>query len=56
VHWFETVEEAKQRIETWRQDYDESRPHQALAELAPAEFAQRSRNLEIGIQLQAAEN
>jgi len=56
VHWFETLEEAKEKIEAWRKDYNESRPHQALAELAPAEFAVRARDLEQRTRLQAAEN
>jgi putative transposase len=56
VHWFETLEEAKVKIEAWRQDYNESRPHQALEELAPAEFAARARDLEQRTELQAAEN
>ena len=56
VHWFETLEEAKVKIEAWRHDYNESRPHQALAELAPAEFAARAAELEQSTRLQAAEN
>ena len=39
VHWFETLAEAKQLIEAWRQEYNESRPHRALGDLAPSEFA-----------------
>lgn len=39
LHWFETVEEAAKLIELWRQDYNESRPHMALGNLPPAEFA-----------------
>jgi putative transposase len=39
VHWFETLAEAKHLIEAWRQEYNESRPHRALRDLAPGEFA-----------------
>jgi putative transposase len=39
VHWFETLAEAKQLIETWRQEYNGSRPHRALNERTPGEFA-----------------
>ena len=39
VHWFETLAEAKQLIEAWRQEYNESRPHRALGDLVPREFA-----------------
>lgn len=44
VHWFETIDEAKTKIEAWRVDYNVSRPHQALKELTPAEFAEKSRH------------
>jgi hypothetical protein len=27
VHWFENVEDAKEIIEVWRRDYNETRPH-----------------------------
>lgn len=39
LHWFATVEEAKVIIEAWRRDYNESRPHMALNDRSPAEFA-----------------
>ena len=56
VHWFESLEDAKEKIEGWRRDYNESRPHQALKELTPPEFASRSRDLEIETRLQTTEN
>ena len=39
AHWFESLHEAKERIETWRQEYTESRPHRALQDRTPEEFA-----------------
>ena len=45
VHWFETIDEAKEKIEAWRVDYNESRPHQSLKDLTPAAFADRNRVL-----------
>jgi putative transposase len=39
VHWFETLQKAKLLIESWRQEYNESRPHRALGERTPNEFA-----------------
>ena len=39
VHWFETLNEAKQLIEGWRQEYNGSRPHRALKDRTPSEFA-----------------
>ncbi len=56
VPWFDSLEDAKEKIEGWRRDYNESRPHQALNEQTPAEFAARSKDLEIGTRLQNAEN
>ena len=34
-----TLSEAKEIIEAWRREYNESRPHRALGERTPAEFA-----------------
>jgi hypothetical protein len=39
VPWFETMEDAKATIEAWRRDYNETRPHMALKDIAPEEFA-----------------
>lgn len=41
VHWFETLDQAREIIEAWRRDYNESRPHMALVEVAPSDFARR---------------
>jgi len=56
VHWFETLEDARAKIEFWRRDYNESRLHQALKELAPAEFAARIEDLEKRTSSLTAEN
>lgn len=40
-HWFVSLSDARQRIEEWRRDYNEERPHSALGYLTPAEFAAR---------------
>ena len=56
AHWFGTLAEAKESIEAWRREYNASRPHRALGERTPNEFANEvaaSRNL---IGLQTAEN
>jgi putative transposase len=39
VHWFASLTEAKQIIETWRREYNESRPHRSLGDRTPTEFA-----------------
>jgi len=39
THWFETLAEAQEKIEAWRKEYNETRPHRALGERTPNEFA-----------------
>ena len=41
-HWFTTLDEARDLIEAWRQDYNTVRPHSSLGDLAPAEFVRRA--------------
>jgi len=46
-HWFETLTEAKSLIESWRNDYNQQRPHGSLGGMTPAAFAQETkRNFE----------
>lgn len=45
--WFIKLEEAKKKIEKWREDYNNIRPHTSLQGLSPCEFARM--NLEHGI-------
>jgi putative transposase len=42
VHWFETMEDAKAIIEAWRRDYNETRPHMALNDATPEEYARQT--------------
>jgi putative transposase len=42
VHWFESLPEAQVRIEAWRREYNESRPHRALQDRTPAEFVRQA--------------
>ena len=39
AHWFTTLTETRKIVETWRKEYNESRPHRALGERTPNEFA-----------------
>ena len=41
-NWFLTLQEARQKIEMWRRDYNEVRPHSALGYQTPKEFAARA--------------
>jgi putative transposase len=39
VHWFSTLDDARAKLEAWRQEYNESRPHRALNNQSPTEYA-----------------
>ncbi len=38
VHWFLSLEDAQEKIECWRQEYNQQRPHSSLNNLTPEEF------------------
>jgi len=40
-HWFLSLEDAREKIENWRQDYNENRPHSSLGNISPAEYAEQ---------------
>ena len=42
THWFLDLKEAKQLIEAWRREYNESRPHASLKDRTPSVFAKES--------------
>ncbi|WP_425389019.1 IS3 family transposase [Aquimonas voraii] len=42
THWFLSLEDAREKIENWRQDYNHFRPHSSLGDRCPAEFAGQS--------------
>jgi len=39
THWFLSLADARAKIEAWRRDYNECRPHTSLGLRTPAEFA-----------------
>ena len=39
ANWFTSLSDARRKIENWRKDYNEQRPHSSLNYLPPAEFA-----------------
>ena len=41
-HWFRSLEHAKERIDQWREHYNQVRPHSTLGYLPPAKFAARA--------------
>jgi putative transposase len=38
-HWFLSLDDARDKVECWRQDYNENRPHSALGNATPEEYA-----------------
>ena len=38
-NWFLSLEDAREKVEAWRVLHDADRPHSALENLAPKEFA-----------------
>ena len=42
VHLFFSLEDARKKLERWRQDYNHCRPHSSLGDLAPVMFAART--------------
>jgi putative transposase len=41
VNWFLSIEDAREKIEAWRKDYNEFRPHSSLGDLTPRQFAEQ---------------
>ena len=41
ANWFTSLKDARQKIESWREDYNQQRPHSSLKYLPPVEFAFR---------------
>ena len=42
-HWFQNLHQARVTLSTWRQDYNEVRPHSSCQRMPPAQFAARQR-------------
>ena len=56
LHWFSSLQEAKEIIETWRRDYNESRPHSSLGNLPPFEYTRQHRSFMDSSSSQPPEN
>ena len=56
THWLGTVAAAKETLEAWRKEYNESRPHRALGERTPNEFAKGIAASRDSLEVQTAEN
>ena len=47
ANWFTSLSDAKRKIESWRQDYNQQRPHSSLNYLPPSEFAHRRAEMQV---------
>ena len=45
VHQFVSVDDARAKIEAWRLDYNQRRPHSSLGHLTPNEYVEQRQNL-----------
>jgi putative transposase len=45
-NWFVDLDDARTKIEAWRIDYNEVRPHSALGNRTPAEYTTKARPAE----------
>jgi putative transposase len=39
INWFLSIEDARSKLDTWRKDYNEYRPHSSLGNKTPVEYA-----------------
>ena len=41
VHWFLSIADAQEKIESWRREYNEFRPHSSLGDRTPTEVSEQ---------------
>lgn len=41
IHWFLSLQDAREKIENWRVDYNHVRPHSALENIPPGQVAEQ---------------
>ena len=49
VNWFLSLEDAQQKLDVWKEDYNSYRPHSSLGNLTPKEFIENSQNMQISL-------
>jgi putative transposase len=57
-HWFMSLDDAREKVESWRRDYNEERPHSSLGNATPEEFAAQieAQKAALNRDLEAVEN
>ncbi|GAB3330156.1 hypothetical protein GCM10027299_34570 [Larkinella ripae] len=46
AHWFLSIKDAQEKVEAWRQEYNDFRPHSSLGNLTPNEVGMRVKKKE----------
>ncbi|MGH7892717.1 MAG: integrase core domain-containing protein [Thermodesulfobacteriota bacterium] len=46
-----SLDDTREKIETWRKDYNEFRPHSALGNMMPEEYVKRQKSIICPLQL-----
>ena len=44
MNWFLDLNDARRKIEAWREEYNELRLHSSLSDLTPMEFIEKQQN------------
>lgn len=47
LHWFLSLDDAQQKVDAWRIEYNEERPHGSLGNRTPAQYARQGHNPEV---------
>jgi putative transposase len=56
-HWFMSLEDAREKMEEWKRDYNQNRPYSSLGNVPPEEYAILNRAAEAGkIRLEETNN
>jgi len=44
MHWFYNLEDVRKKVEKWRKEYNEDKPHSSLNDLTPNKFTKKGKN------------
>jgi len=47
IHWFLSMDDAQEKLDRWREEYNHDRTHSSLNDLTPAEFIRSHQNRQI---------
>jgi putative transposase len=47
-NWFLSLEDAREKVQAWKEEYNKCRPHRALGSIPPLEFAELAETKKVG--------